>query len=109
MLRITIIVMTMILTKLMANPSGLAQKTRDDTGRILKVVRPTVNEGMRSRTGKTGQVRINFAFVTEIRPFVPAGSSSYLNLRPNRPEHLEGQADLSLIAARRYKVGATEC
>ena len=63
MLRITIIVMTMILTRLMANrlmtnPSRLGQN-RDVTECILEAPRYSVNEGMPNLTGQPVQAAIS--------------------------------------------------
>lgn len=82
MVRITMIVMTMILTKLMTNPSRVRRQQGTKTGCILGFCQQSVNEGVRNLTGKPVRFPNNSAFITEIRRFVP--TSSYLALSPRR-------------------------
>ena len=60
MVRITIIVMTMIFTKLMTYPSRLGDDKRSETTCILESLRRSVNETTRNLTGWPAKFRTDY-------------------------------------------------
>lgn len=106
MVRITIIVITMILTKLMTNPSGLGRQQRDEN-RLYSRIAPAKCQCIDAElTDLFRQFRVICSEKKTLGGSAPSLSESPASTR--RRAHLEGHAHLALITARRYKVCPTE-